>query len=49
MQTQAVLEGLRQQLADENRKLDAKKNEHDLVEKPDRFNGRLSGKCKIPA
>ncbi len=31
LQTQAFLEGLRQQLADENRKLDAKKNEHDLL------------------
>ncbi|MBL0129856.1 MAG: chromosome segregation protein SMC [Chitinophagaceae bacterium] len=31
LQTQAVLEGLRNNLADENRKLDAKKNEHDLL------------------
>ena len=31
MQTQAELEKLRQQLADENRKLDSKKNEHDLL------------------
>jgi chromosome segregation protein len=31
LQTQAALEVLRQQLADENRKLDAKKNEHDLL------------------
>jgi len=30
-QTQTVLEGLRSNLADENRKLDAKKNEHDLL------------------
>ena len=30
-QTQTVLEGLRNNLADENRKLDAKKNEHDLL------------------
>ena len=30
-QTQSVLEGLRSNLADENRKLDAKKNEHDLL------------------
>jgi chromosome segregation protein len=31
LQTQAVLEKLRGRLADENRKLDAKKNEHDLL------------------
>ncbi len=31
LQTQAVLEGLRNDLAEENRKLDAKKNEHDLL------------------
>jgi chromosome segregation protein len=31
LQTQSVLETLRSQLADENRKLDAKKNEHDLL------------------
>ncbi|HEY0060162.1 MAG TPA: AAA family ATPase, partial [Flavisolibacter sp.] len=31
LKTQAVLETLRQQLAEENRKLDAKKNEHDLL------------------
>ena len=31
LQTQGVLEGLRNNLADENRKLDAKKNEHDLL------------------
>jgi len=31
LQTQAVLESLRSRLADENRKLDAKKNEHDLL------------------
>ena len=31
LQTQAKLEELRQLLADENRKLDAKKNEHDLL------------------
>ncbi len=31
LQTQSALEGLRQNLADENRKLDAKKNEHDLL------------------
>ena len=31
LQTQAAVEGLRQQLAEENRKLDAKKNEHDLL------------------
>ena len=32
LQTQSVLEGLRSNLADENRKLDAKKkNEHDLL------------------
>jgi len=30
-QTQSLLEGLRNNLADENRKLDAKKNEHDLL------------------
>ena len=30
-QTQSVLEGLRNNLADENRKFDAKKNEHDLL------------------
>lgn len=30
-QTQTLLEGLRTNLADENRKLDAKKNEHDLL------------------
>ncbi|MDI3320751.1 chromosome segregation protein SMC [Pinibacter soli] len=31
LQTQSTLEGLRQTLADESRKLDAKKNEHDLL------------------
>ena len=31
LQTQSVLEELRSQLADESRKLDAKKNEHDLL------------------
>ncbi|MEP6676819.1 MAG: AAA family ATPase, partial [Ferruginibacter sp.] len=31
LQTQNMLEGLRLELADENRKLDAKKNEHDLL------------------
>ncbi|MBV4360287.1 chromosome segregation protein SMC [Pinibacter aurantiacus] len=31
LQTQSALEGLRQTLADESRKLDAKKNEHDLL------------------
>ena len=31
LQTQEALEGLRSQLADENRKLDSKKNEHDLL------------------
>ncbi len=31
LQTQAVLDGLRNDLADETRKLDAKKNEHDLL------------------
>jgi chromosome segregation protein len=31
LQTQAEVEVLRQQLADENRKLDSKKNEHDLL------------------
>lgn len=31
LQTQSMLEGLRNNLADENRKLDAKKNEHDLL------------------
>lgn len=31
LQTQELLEGLRSQLADENRKLDSKKNEHDLL------------------
>ncbi len=31
LQTQSALEGLRSQLADENRKLDSKKNEHDLL------------------
>ena len=31
LQTQFALEGLRNQLADENRKLDSKKNEHDLL------------------
>ena len=31
LQTQAVLDGLRNELAEENRKLDAKKNEHDLL------------------
>ncbi len=30
-QTQSVLEGLRNNLADENRKFDSKKNEHDLL------------------
>jgi chromosome segregation protein len=30
-ETQALLENLRQKLAEENRKLDAKKNEHDLL------------------
>ena len=31
LQTQAILEELRNELAEENRKLDAKKNEHDLL------------------
>ncbi len=31
LQTQAVLENLRNELADENRKLDSRKNEHDLL------------------
>ena len=31
LQTQAVLDGLRNNLAEENRKLDSKKNEHDLL------------------
>lgn len=31
LQTQAILDGLRNNLADETRKLDAKKNEHDLL------------------
>ena len=31
LQTQSQLEGLRNELADENRKLDSKKNEHDLL------------------
>src|SRR5438552_1942621 len=31
LQTQAILEELRNQMADESRKLDAKKNEHDLL------------------
>ncbi len=31
LQTQAMLDGLRNELAEENRKLDAKKNEHDLL------------------
>ena len=31
LQTQNMLEGLRNKLAEENRKLDAKKNEHDLL------------------
>ncbi len=31
LQTQAILDGLRNELAGENRKLDAKKNEHDLL------------------
>lgn len=31
LQTQSVLEGLRNQLADESRKLDAKRNEYDLL------------------
>ncbi|MBL7762351.1 MAG: chromosome segregation protein SMC, partial [Chitinophagaceae bacterium] len=31
LQTQGVLDGLRGNLADENRKLDSKKNEHDLL------------------
>ena len=31
LQTQSMLEGLRAQLAEENRRLDAKKNEHDLL------------------
>ncbi|MEQ1678691.1 MAG: chromosome segregation protein SMC, partial [Chitinophagaceae bacterium] len=31
LQTQAVLDGLRNNLAEENRKLDARKNEHDLL------------------
>jgi chromosome segregation protein len=31
LQTQAILDELRNQLAEENRKLDAKKNEHDLL------------------
>src|SRR5689334_8914629 len=31
LQTQSILDGLRNELAEENRKLDAKKNEHDLL------------------
>ena len=31
LQTQAILDGLRNELAEETRKLDAKKNEHDLL------------------
>src|SRR5206468_7844912 len=31
LQTQAILDELRNQLAEESRKLDAKKNEHDLL------------------
>ncbi len=31
LQTQSIVEGLRNELADETRKLDAKKNEHDLL------------------
>ena len=31
LQTQALVEGLRNELADENRKLDSRKNEHDLL------------------
>ncbi len=31
LQTQSVFDGLRNNLADENRKLDSKKNEHDLL------------------
>ncbi len=31
LQTQSMLDGLRNELAEENRKLDAKKNEHDLL------------------
>ena len=31
LQTQSEVEVLRQQLADENRKLDARRNEHDLL------------------
>lgn len=31
LQTQSIVEGLRNELADENRKLDARKNEHDLL------------------
>lgn len=31
LQTQAILDGLRNNLAEENRKLDAKRNEHDLL------------------
>ena len=31
LQTQAILDELRNQLAEEGRKLDAKKNEHDLL------------------
>ena len=31
LQTQSMLEGLRNELAEENRKLDSKKNEHDLL------------------
>ncbi len=31
LQTQAILEDLRNELADESRKLDAKRNEHDLL------------------
>ena len=31
LQTQALLENLRSELAEENRKLDSKKNEHDLL------------------
>ena len=31
LQTQSILDGLRNELAEENRKLDSKKNEHDLL------------------
>jgi chromosome segregation protein len=31
LQTQSILDGLRNELAEENRKLDARKNEHDLL------------------